>query len=166
MVPFSVGNNTDHCLRKLSSAEQTILHALISIKLHWVLILDWDVNTDMRIWTRFAGNQPFQTDMKPISCSLKWAVLLLLISLFKAKFGVNQISWLTCAVCCLPRSAIFAWNSPVNNNNIPLTTVHFAWTKYFISQFAKRKCLQVLKKTVWLKCRNAIGENEELIRAF
>ena len=139
MVLFSVGN-TGHCLRKPSSTEQTILRALISIELHWILALGWDVNT-------CESECDSQGNLKPISCFLKWAVLSLLISFFKAKLsGDSNLLTNLCSVSALIGSlrlefaaSFFSAQATKRGQKLGYVVMH----KIFC---AKRKCLHVWNK--------------------
>lgn len=128
---------------------------------YWVT-LGWDVNT-------CESECDSQGNLKPISCSLKWAVLLLLISFFKAKLSGDS-NFLTnlCSVSALIGSlrleftaSFFSARATKRGQKVGYVVMH----KMFC---AKRKCLHVWKKkkTVWLKNRNSIGEDEEVGSSF
>lgn len=164
MVLFSVGN-TGHCLRRPSSTERAILHALISIELHWIWPL---AETLTHANLNAIRRESTVSNLKPISCSLKWAVLLLLISFFKAKLsGDSNLLTNLCSVSALIGSlrlefaaSFFSARATKRGQKLGYVVMH----KIFC---AKRKCLHVWKKkTVWLKNRNSIGGNEEVGSGF
>jgi len=161
---FSVGN-TGHCLRKPLSNEKTIRHALISIELHRIWPL---AETLTHANLNAIRRESTVSNLKPISCSLKWAVLLLLISFLKPSWVVTQISWLTCAVCLL-WSAVFAWNSPLpffrrGQRNVAKNWGVWSCTKYFLR--SESACTFEKKKQSGCRILTRSVKTKKLVPAF